>query len=71
MIVQLIVKLIMKLVHLVILSQVLSDLSVAMFVVGYDDVTCISCRHSCLAVVFTRQIALPVFFVFANILNAE
>lgn len=71
MIVQLIVKLIMELVHLVILPQMLSNFSVAMLVVGDDNVTCISRRHSRFAIVLSRQIALPVFFVLANILNAE
>lgn len=71
MIVQLIVQLIMELVHFVVLSQMLSNLGVTMFIVRDDDIARISCRHTCLAVVLSREIALPVFFVLSDVLDAK
>lgn len=53
MIVQLIVQLIVKLVHFVVLSQVLSDLGMAVFVVGHDYITSIGGGDACLAVVLS------------------
>lgn len=71
MVLQLIVQLIVELVHLVVLSQVLSDLGMAVLVVGHDDIARISRRHARFAVVLSRQITLPVLFILANVLNAE
>lgn len=61
----------MKFVHLVVLAQVLPNLGVAMVVVSHDYVTCICGRDSSLAVEFSGQIALPIFFIFSNVLDSK
>lgn len=68
---ELIVQLIVELVHLVVLSQVLSNLGVAVLVVGDDDVAGVGCGDASLAVVLARQVALPVLLVLSYVLNAE
>lgn len=49
----------------------LSNFRVAVLVVRYDDVARIGGGDACFAVVLSRQIALPVFFVLPNVLNAK
>lgn len=61
----------MKLVHLVVLAQVLSNLSVAVLVVGHDDVTGVCGCDTRFAIKLSRQIALPVFLVLPDVLNSE
>ena len=55
----------------VVFAQVLADFRVAVFVVGDDDLPLVGGRHASLAIIFSRQITLPVFFVLANVLDAE
>lgn len=61
----------MQLVHLVILPQVLSNFCVAMLIVRHDDFAAVSRCNSSLAIELSRKIALPIFLVLANVLNAE
>lgn len=49
----------------------LTYLGMAVFVVGNYNLARIRCGNPCLAIKFTRQIALPVFLILANVLNAE
>lgn len=58
-------------VHFIVLAQVLSDLRVAVLIIGYNNVSSLSCGHACLAVELSREIALPVLFVLADVLNAK
>lgn len=57
--------------HLVVLAEVLSDLRVAMLVVGHDYVARLGRRNTSLAIELSRQVALPVLLVLAHVLNAE
>lgn len=55
----------------VVLAQVLADLRVAVLVVGNDDLAGLGGGDARLAVELARQIALPVLFVLADVLDAE
>lgn len=61
----------MKFIHLVVLAQVLTNFSVTMVVVGHDDITSVSGCDTRFAVELSRQIALPIFFIFTDVLYSE
>lgn len=49
----------------------LSDLCVTMLVVGHNYVARLRGGDTCFAVVLSRQVALPILLVLANVLDAE
>lgn len=55
----------------VVLFQMLSYLCMAMLIICNNDFTSISGCDACFTIELSRQIALPIFFILANILDAK